>query len=247
MRRIVLTAALALALPVPHAALAQGGPGFLFRQPRVSVGLRTGYTMPRVSGLLFREVRQDFNVNRFDFDSPYFGGELAARVNERWDVALGVGGGEARSRSHYRNLVEVVGQDTLEIQQDNRFRTVSATVGGRYYFSDRGRAVGRFAWVPAAIAPFVGAGVGVTWYELERTGDFVDQYNEIWSQALQTDGSGATAYGGLGADISIGKQLYLSFEGRYSLADGGVSGEYSDYDGIDLSRLQLITGISVRW
>jgi hypothetical protein len=63
----------------------------------------------------------------------------------------------------------------------------------------------------------------------------------------RTDGSGATLYAGLGADVSLGKQVYLSAEGRYSLGNAGVSGQYAAYDDIDLSRLQLIAGISLRW
>jgi hypothetical protein len=45
----------------------------------------------------------------------------------------------------------------------------------------------------------------------------------------------------------LGKQFYLTAEGRYALANGEMSGQYAGYDGIDLSGLQLITGISLRW
>jgi hypothetical protein len=254
MRRIVLTAALAAALVAPHTAFAQGGPGFLFNRPRVSVGLRTGYVLPRISSTLFDDARTFLNLNRFDFDAPYFGGDIAARVGERWDVALGVGWAESRSRSHDRDYVEQIGGNRVEIEQDNRFRRITATAGARYYLSDRGRSVGRFAWVPSRLTPFVGAGAGFTWYELEQRGDFVDRTDPacpqacpIYSDQLLTDGSGATVYATVGADLSLGKQFYLTAEGRYSLAHADVSGQYAAYDGIDLSGLQLITGISLRW
>ncbi|MGE0160755.1 MAG: hypothetical protein AB7T31_15225 [Gemmatimonadales bacterium] len=247
MRKIVLGAALIAGLVLPLGASAQGGPGFLFNRPRVSVGIRTGYMLPRASSPLFEDARSWYNLNRFDFDSPYLGGEIAARVSERWDIALGAGWGRSTSRSHYREYVD---QDGLEIEQRTRFQTVSATLGGRYYFSDRGRRIGRFAWVPAAVTPFVGAGAGVTWYQLEQSGDFIDFGSptlDIVGDRLETDGAGATAYAGLGADISLGKQLYLTAEGRYAFAKGAVRGEYAAYDGIDLSGLQLLAGISVRW
>jgi hypothetical protein len=254
MRQTVLWLALAAAVIAPEAAVAQGGPGFLFDRPRVSIGLRTGYVLPTISSPLFDDAREWYNLNRFDFDAPYLGGEIAARVSERWDIALGAGWSRATSRSHYRDFVEEVGGARLEIEQENRFETVSATLGARYYFSDRGRRVGRFAWVPAALTPFVGAGAGVTWYDFQQAGDFVDQGDPgcpdacpIYTDLLTTDGAGATVYAGLGADISLGKQVYLSAEGRYSLANGGVTGQYSAYDDIDLSRLQLIAGISLRW
>lgn len=248
MRRILLAAALGAALVLPAAVSAQGGPGFLFDRPRVSIGFRTGYALPRISSPLFDDARERFNLNRFDFDAPYVGAEIAARVAERWDVALGVGWSQAESRSHYRNWVEEVGTQRLEIEQENRFRTVSSAIGARYYFGDRGRTIGRFAWVPSRITPFVGAGAGVTWYEFEQLGDFVvEATGDIFADELTTDGSGATAYAGLGAELSLGKQFFLSAEGRYSLASGGVRGQYAAYDGIDLSGLQIITGVSLRW
>jgi hypothetical protein len=141
MRKIVLSlallAGLVAALVAPPAALAQGGPGFLFDRPRVSLGIRTGYILPTISSPLFDDARQWYNLNRFDFDAPYLGGEIAARVSERWDVALGGGWSRAASRSHYRQFVEEVGGTPVEIEQENRFQTVSATLGARYYLSDR--------------------------------------------------------------------------------------------------------------
>jgi len=245
MRRILLFAALSAALVLPAAASAQGGSGFLFNRPRVSIGLRTGYVLPRISSPLFDDARQWYNLNQFDFDSPYIGGEIAARVGERWDVALDVGGSESRSLSHYRDFVD---QDGFEIEQETRFRTVVATLGGRYYIADRGRRIGRFAWVPARLTPFVGAGAGVTWYQLQQSGDFIDfETYDVVGDVLQTDGEGFTAYAGLGADLSLGKQFVLSAEGRYSMANGDVRGQYASYDEIDLSGLQLIAGVSLRW
>ena len=245
MRKIVLPLALLAAVLAPQAVLAQGGPGFLFNRPRVSIGIRTGYVLPTISSPLFDDARQDFNLNRYDFDAPYLGGEIAARVGERWDIALGAGWAESHSRSHYRDWVDA---DGIEIEQENRLQIVTATLGLRYYVSDRGRRIGRFAWVPSAVTPFVSGGAGITWYELERVGDFIDVDTfYIWPDVLQSDGAGATVYGGLGADISLGKQFYLSAEGRYALANAEVSGQYAAYDGIDLSGLQFIAGISLRW
>lgn len=245
MNRVALTLALAAALTLPAVAEAQGGPGFLFNRPRVSIGVRTGYSVPRAESTIFQDAFQQFKLNDWDMASPYLGGELALRMSERWDVALTAGWARSRSQSEYREWVD---QDLLPIEQETMFQTVSTTLGGRYYFSDRGRSVGRFAWVPSRLAPFVGAGVGYTWYDFTQRGDFVDfQTLDIVGDELRTDGSGATAYAAAGADLSVGKQFYLSGEARYSVASSGVRGEYSAYDGIDLSGLQLTAGISLRW
>ncbi len=245
MNRMALTMGLAATLALPAVAEAQGGPGFLFNRPKVSIGIRTGYSVPRAESSIFQDAFQQFKLNGWDLASPYLGGELAVRVSERWDVALTGGWARSRSQSEYRDWVD---QDLLPIEQETTFRTASTTLGGRYYFGDRGRSIGRFAWVPSRLTPFVGAGVGYTWYQFMQRGDFVDfQTLDIVGDELQTDGSGATAYAAAGADLSVGKQFYLTGEARYVVASGGVRGEYSAYDGIDLSGLQLTAGISLRW
>lgn len=247
MRKIVLFAALAAAMVSPHAALAQGGPGFLFNRPRVALGLRVGYVVPRISGTIYDDARRDYNLNRFDFATPYVGGEIAARVSERWDVALNAGWGGSETRSHYRDWVD---EDGLEIEQDTRFQTVTTTVGARYYFADRGRRIGRFAWVPSTFTPFVSGGLGFTWYELEQAGDFIDFGSptmDIVTDLVETSGTGAAAYVSLGTDVSMGKHFYLTGEVRSVLAGAEAGGQYALYDGVDLSGLQFITGISLRW
>ncbi len=245
MKRIAVLAALAVTLAAPVAGVAQGGPGFLFSRPKVSLGIRTGYTLPRASSQIFDFSREEFTLNRFDFDAPYLGGELAFRFSERWDAAISAGWSEGRGLSEYRNWVD---QDNLPIEQETIFQTVSVVVGARYYFRDRGRSIGRFAWVPSRLSPFVGGGFGVVTYDFTQSGDFVDfQTLDIVTDQLTSTGAGAAAYASAGADFSLGKQFYLTGEARYAVASGGVEGDYSLYDGIDLSGLQLTTGISVRF
>jgi hypothetical protein len=242
--------ALASGLPYPAGAAAQGGPGFLFSRPKVSIGFRGGYTVPRLSSNLFEQSRTDFTLNRWDFAGPYFGGDLAVRVAERWDLSLSAGWARGHGLSEYRAWVE----GGLPIEQETTFETASLAVGGRYYLKDRGRSVGRFAWVPARLAPYVGGGVGVMWYTFEQVGDFVDVLDPacplacpIYGDALRSDGSGLGLYASAGADLSIGKQFYLTGEARYNLASAGVRDAYSLFDPIDLSGLQVTTGISLRW
>ncbi|HET9949153.1 MAG TPA: hypothetical protein VFQ22_09550 [Longimicrobiales bacterium] len=247
MRKIVLFAALAAATVAPHAVVAQGGPGFLFGRPKVALGFRAGYVVPRISGQIFDDARRDYNLNRFDFATPYLGGEIAVRVSERWDVALNAGWGGSETRSHYRDWVDA---DGFEIEQDTRFQQVTTTLGARYYFADRGRRIGRFAWVPSTLTPFIGAGAGFAWYELEQAGAFIDFGSpdlEIVGDVVQTSGTGLAGFLSLGADLSLGKQFYLTGEVRSVLAGADAGGQYYLYDGVDLSGLQFITGISLRW
>ena len=139
-------------------------------------------------------------------------------------------------------------QDQAFIEQSTTSQNVSADIGARYYFTDRGRTVGRFAWVPSRLTPFVGGGIGRVWYTFEQSGDFIDfQTMEVVNDRLSTQGSGAAAYVSTGADYSIGKQFFLTAEGRYRLAGGSVDGPYRDYGWIDLAGLSLTAGLAIRF
>ena len=78
--------ALAVILTAPTVVSAQGGPGFLFKRPVVSIGIRAGYAVPRAGGDLFGTTLDDFipsgadTLSSVSFNSPYFGGELAIRT-----------------------------------------------------------------------------------------------------------------------------------------------------------------------
>jgi hypothetical protein len=252
MKKVAFVLVLVAGLVAPDEAFPQGGPGFLFRTPRVSAGLRVGYQLPRASSNLFDDVRAFYTLSRSDFGALHLGGEVAVRVRERWDVALGVGWARSSSQSEYRDWVD---EDRLPIEQETVFERFSGTAGAKYYLARRGRTIGRFAWVPARFAPYVGGGVGFTYYEFEQFGDFVALDTcvgdppacDIVYDRLLTTGTGAAAYAAAGADFSLGKQFVLTSEARYHLGSGPMRGPYRRFDRIDLSGLQLTAGVAVRW
>lgn len=247
MKKAALALALVAGLVGPEFASAQGGPGFLFRNPRVSLGLRVGYQMPRASSDIFDFPRDELTLSTADFGSLLVGAELAIRIEERWDVALTTGWSRSRSDSEYRNWV---GTDDLPIEQKTTFETVSGSVGFKYYLTERGRSIGRFAWVPARLTPFVGAGAGFVYYEFEQVGEFIDfqsPTSDIVFDRVGTTGTGPAAYAAAGANLSLGKQLVLTSEARYNLANGPVRDAFTGFERIDLAGLQLTAGIALRW
>ena len=253
--KTILLAALVAGLTLPAATAAQGGPGFMFENPRVSLSLRTGYQLPRVDSNIFEFPLDSLTLSRTDFASPLLGGEIAVRVTDRLDVAAGLGWARARSASEYVNWLE----GGVPIEQVTTFETLHASVGAKYYFTERGRSVGRFAWVPSRFSPYLGGGIGVVDYEFTQEGDFVDFESivvdpvdgsvsaDIFSDRLLTEGTGFAGYFGGGIDITLGRQFVLNGEARYTLANGPVGGSYSSFDRIDLAGLQLLAGIGIRF
>ena len=242
-------AALAACLALPSSVAAQGGPGFLFGEPDIMIGFKAGYSMPRAGSDLFFETATEFTIDRDDFRSASLGGEIAVRVSERWDVALGVAYAASRIQSEYEFWFEDDGSpDGIPIEQETWFRTVPVTVSGKYYFTDRGRSIGRFAWIPNRVSPFVIGGVGVVSYRFEQTGDFVNYETlDIAFDRASATGTAPYVHGGAGVQLSLSKNLVLTGEARYGWASGDLSRDFRGYENLDLAGLHLLAGIAARF
>lgn len=244
MKRAVMFAA-CVAVFAPGAVKAQGGDGYLFNEPRVTLKLETGYGFARASGDIYDFIIAEHTLDRRDFDSPYIGGELAIRLTSQFDLALAVGYQQTAKQSEFRDYVD---EDFLPILQMTELEQVPLTASVRFFPLDRGRKVGRFAWVPRTVSPFVSGGVGLLQYSLQQFGDFVDyETEEIFTDNFRTDDSAFLGQAGAGVNISISQQILFSLEGRYRWSSGDLEGDFVGFDPIDLNGVQLIGGLAVRF
>lgn len=241
----------AFAVAVPGSLRAQGGEGFLFGQPRVSLKFESGYGWQSASSDVYDWVIGEHTIGRRDFDAPYLGGELGLRATEHVDVAIAVGYQASSVRSEYR---EYIGTDDLPILQNTRLRQIPAVASLKLYPFARGRQIGRFAWVPRAFAPFVGGGVGLVMYSFEQQGEFVDYETldadgilDIFNDRITSEGEAFLVRAQAGFNISLGKQFVLTFEGRYNWSNTPLEGGWVDFRNIDLDGLQAIGGLAIRW
>ena len=133
----LLVAALFAVLPLEDAAAqSHGGPGFLFKQPVVTLGFRTGYAMPSAGSDIFAHTQEQLTIEKSDFVSEYFGGEVAVRLSDRLDLALGVGFSRSSTPSEFRDWVDL---DDLPIEQVTMFSTTPVTLSGKYPSSPSAR------------------------------------------------------------------------------------------------------------
>ncbi len=243
-RLLILAAAALLTLPAQGAA--QGGEGFLFKQPIISLGLRAGYAMPRASSDIYDYTIDQLTLEKGDFGAGYFGGELAARVSDRVDIAFSVGHSSSSTSSEFRDWVDL---DDNAIEQVTDLAITPITVGVKYYLSERGRSIGRFAWIPTRVNPYVGGGVGFTLFQFEQRGDFVDfETLDIFNTVFRSDGNARSLHATAGVDLSISKNLFLTGEGRYSWAKGSLDEfVFEGFDKMDLAGLQFTVGLSARF
>ena len=102
----------------------------------------------------------------------------------------------------------------------------------------------RLAWVPNRIAPYVGFGVGSTWYQFQQFGEFVDINDlSIFDAQLESSGWAASAHVMGGVNIRLNRFTFADIQMRYTKANTALSQDFVGFDNIDLNGSQVTVGI----
>ncbi|MBM3907045.1 MAG: hypothetical protein FJ363_03090 [Gemmatimonadetes bacterium] len=243
-RLVAVGISCALAPVVAHGQV-PGGDGFLFGTPNASLTVRAGMARPSGGGDVFSFVRDELTFGPGDLAGGSMAADLAFLVRPRVAVQLGIGYSGQSTASVYRDWVD---NDDQEIEQTSSFHRLPLTIGVRYYLADRGRTLGRLAWVPAKTVPYVGAGGGITWSQFRQSGDFVDyQTLDVFGSTLESSAWAPTLYGVAGVERSLSARLALTGEARYDYGRARVGSDYVGFNGIDLSGLAVTVGLTVRF
>lgn len=243
---VVLSTAAATALAGqqnPPPPVARQAPDFLFGRPDGSVGFRGSWLFARAGSDWYDFVTEHLTLEDRDFNAPAIGADVGIAITPRLDLVIGVDFSQARSSSEYRDFVD---NFRLPIEQQTRLRELNLSGSVRYALTERGREVGRFAWVPRAVVPYVGAGAGLLWFDVRQSGDFVDfEDSSIFTDVFTA--SGWTPSGQVlgGVDLKLLPRLFLNFDARYLWAAGDLGSNWIDFDPIDLTGLRLAAGINV--
>ena len=229
---------------------------FLFEQPRASLDLRVGVLFPRARSDVFQQTMQELTLSRQDLDGLTGAVDLGFRVLPRVDALLGVAVSHAGQDSDIRASQcgglatnTCVDNDDIPLQEHTTFTQVPLTAGLRAYLLPRGEQIGHFVWVPARVAPYVGAAGGLVYYRFVRNGDFVGPSPDFEVVTDEVQAHGWTPIGQLlaGVDVRLSRRAALTVEARYSWASGGAGPGFRDFSGVDLAGLQTTLGLSWRY
>ena len=250
---LALAGAITLAAPASQAQAQASGKGFLFSAPAGSFSLRGGYALANAGSAVFSDAISQLTLDKRDFSSLTFGGDISYAPTPRTDLVFDVGVSYAKQPSEVRDFYE--GEDD-PIVQSTKFRRVPVTLGLKYYLADRGREVSRFAYIPSAFAPYVGIAGGAMQYKFEQSGDFVDFRTidpvtgeaEIYTATIEDSGWTPMAHGMAGIDYTLGPWIALTFEGRYQWAKAKLDPDvFEGYDKLDLTGFTGTVGFKVRF
>jgi hypothetical protein len=241
-----LTAAAIVSLAAPQSSHAQSaGRGYLFGKPIGSFTLRGGYALANAKSDLFAFTTEELTLDRRDFSSPGADAEFALHALPKTDLVLWSSWAGVRRPSEFRNFID---NNDQPIEQTTDFQRVPVTVGIKQYLVSPGRSIGRFAWVPARVAPYVSAGAGTMWYRFKQTGDFVDfKTNDVFASVYESTGWTTAAHGAAGLEYSLDARFALSAETRYLWSKATLSPDFSGFDRLDLSGLSTMLGFTVRF
>lgn len=223
------------------------GSDFLLGTPRGSLSIRAGYDRALAGSDLFTFTTDRLTLGKGDFSGPSLAADLGFRLSDRLDLVIGSAISGANARSAFRRY-----RDASErpIEQTTRFLRVPVSASVKAYLAPRGRSIGRLAWVPTRLAPYVGAGGGFIWYRFEQRGDFVDEDTAslpVFSTTYSSSSWSPEAHAMIGADYSLNPRLALTGEARYLWARGSLGQDYSNFGRIDLSGIAATAGLTIRF
>jgi hypothetical protein len=240
LRTLLLTSFLGLA---PAAVAAQDG--FMFQPPVATLTLRAGANMLAANDELFKFFTSELTLEKRDFRTVTWGGDLAVRLTPRVDLVLGAMHAKSEKASEFRHLE---GTDDLPIEQTTTLKQTPVTASIKLFAFERGRSVGKFAWVPRNFLPYVGAGAGLIWYDLEQVGDFVDHETmDIFFDTIESSGNSGMIQVFGGTEWWPQSRFGLTAEARYIWGKANLINGFTDFDKIDLRGFQLTAGIATRF
>ena len=217
-------------------------PDFLFGRPSGTLGLRVGWLSNRSGSDWYDFVTDQLTIDRKNFNGPGIGTDLGITISARLDVMVGFDYSQSTTASEYRRFVD---NNRLPIEQSTLQRGANITGGLKFALTERGREVGRLAWVPRKVVPYVGAGGGAMWFQVRQNGDFVDYVDlSVFTDVFESSGWAPTAHAFGGVDVRVLRRAYVTFDARYTWASGNLGPDWIDFDPIDLSGLRLSAGFN---
>jgi hypothetical protein len=217
-------------------------PDFLFGRPSGTLGLRASWWANRSGSDWYDFVTDQLTIDRKNFNGPGIGTDLGITIAPRLDVMVGFDYSQSTTDSEYRRFVD---NNRLPIEQTTFLRGANISGGLKFALTERGREVGRLAWVPRKVVPYVGAGGGAMWFQVRQSGDFVDYVDlSVFTDVFESSGWAPTAHAFGGVDVRVLRRAYVTFDARYTWASGSLGPDWIDFDPIDLSGLRLSAGFN---
>jgi len=220
--------------PHPRDVAVYGG-----TRPEYQLTFRIGEFEPDGDSDLWDENVDLYGLAPDGLDDTTVGVEFGMTVSNHFEVLFGVDY-FSEDDSSYR----FVDTDGVPIVLSHELRIMPVTTTfrlvpfGRYAPNGQHRRV----------VPYVGAGVGVYFWDYEERGDFIDPVTDIVTTGRAfADGNAFGSHVALGLEVAVTPYWSLTMEGRRSFVDDDLGSLFEGYDDLDLSGDSLTVGASFRF
>jgi len=250
-RAVFVIAAATLLLPAstPPVTAHPPSPPRSPQPPESGFQLRLGAFMPSGDSGFWKDTEDVFTLDVSDLDGFMLGLTYVRPVNNEVEIGFNADFFEETARSEYRDYVDQFGYAILH---DTKLSLIPLTAdirfipGGRYRIRPEGRRI---------VKPFffyLGAGVGLTFWEYKEYGDFLDFTfvpPEIILDYFVDDGVAFEAHVLAGVEFPVSRMTNLLLETRFSASDDELGGDFGGLPktDLDLGGRSIYAGLSFRF
>lgn len=196
--------------------------------------LRAGLFQPEGDSEYWDLKAIEYTGDIDDFENVSIGGDYLWSFSRHAGLLFSGSYFEGDSTNADRRFVDNFGN---RIRHDTTLQVSSLTAG--FHFQLTGP--------DAVVIPYLAAGGGLYFWNLEEAGDFVDPRPnpaEIFTARLQSDGVAPGFFGLVGLEVPFGRTLSFFAEGRWTQAEDELEGDFEDFGDIDLSGREFAAGLS---
>ena len=173
-----------------------------------------------------------------DFEDIILGADFRFALGSRLGLMLSGDVYEGHEDLAYLDFEDSQGRD---IVHNTKLDISSLTAGLVFNLTPSG----------APVVPYLGAGGGVYFWNLNETGDFIDFDDPlgptIFTGGFEDDGEAIGWYLLAGLEVPLGTQWSLFAEGRWHSVEDELSGDFAGLGDLDLSGRQISAGASWRF
>lgn len=208
---------------------------------------RLGGFFPSGSGDFWNANEQAFTLDHSDFNGAMGGVGYTAALNNYVEFGGNIDFYGESTRSADRFFTDQFGNPILH---DTRFEEIPLTLdikvlpAGRY--ARRGPEGKHYVRRPV---PYLGAGIGMIYWQYEEEGDFVDSNLNVVYDRLKDSGTAFEKHVLAGVEFPVSPMWGITLEGRYSWSDTSVGGAFTTVNPgrLDLGGASVFVGGALRF
>ncbi len=242
-RSIFLTVLATLLLAASTAALA--GPIHSRAAGDRAVQIRLGGFFPEGGGEFWDGNEETFTLDISDFDDFILGFSYVYGFSNNLEFGVNIDFYDSTVLSQYADFVDESG---FPILHDTELAIAPLTLDVRFIPGGRYRIRGHRQVLKPVF--YIGGGIGVSFYEYEEIGDFLDFTFDpavVTPGRFKEDGQSFQTHALAGVELPVGEDFSLMFESRYTWADDDLGGDFAGLGGIELGGPAAYAGLSFRF